>query len=59
MIDLKILQEQLNCHLNKQIEWKLKLLKQKQFEGASKPDKLLAWQLKKTKRKEIYIQNKR
>lgn len=61
-IELKMLQEQLHCVLNKEIEYKIKFLKMKEFIGANKPGRFLAWQLKKRKEKkiinEIKFQNK-
>lgn len=58
MMELKMLQEQLNCQINKKLEWKIKLLRQKEFEGANKLSKLLAWQFKKWRGK-VYSQIKR
>lgn len=49
-MEIKIIQEQISGLLNKEIEWKLKYLKQKVFDGANKPGKLLAWQLKKERK---------
>lgn len=51
MIELRILQEQLNRQIYKEIERKSKLLKQKEFEGANKPGRFLVWQIKQRKPK--------
>lgn len=53
MKEIRIIKEQLDGLLNKELEWKLKFLKQKEFEGANKPGKLLAWQIKKKREKKI------
>lgn len=53
---LKILKQQKNSFDNQEIVWKLKILQQKQFEGANKPEKFLAYQLK--KRRENRLINK-
>lgn len=62
MIDLKILQEQMHCLLNKEIEAKIKLLRLKEFEGANKPGCFSAWQIKKRNEKKsitgIKVHNK-
>lgn len=42
-----MLQEQLANFANEEICWNLKKLQQKSFEGANKPGKYFAWQLKK------------
>lgn len=39
--------------LNKELEWKLKYLKQREFEGGNKPGKFLAWQIKKKREQKI------
>lgn len=46
MMELKILQEQMHEQISKEIE-KSKILRQKEFDGANKPGRMLAWQLKK------------
>lgn len=53
MIELKLLQEQMHCILNREIENKIKCLKMKEFIGANKPGKFLAWQLRKRKEKRM------
>lgn len=40
---MKILQDQLHGQIDKEVEWKMKLLRQKDFEMANKPGKFLAW----------------
>lgn len=52
-MELKILQKQLHCLLNKEIENKIRMLRQKEFEGANKAGRFLAWQLKKRREKKI------
>uniref|UniRef100_A0A670IZE6 Reverse transcriptase domain-containing protein n=1 Tax=Podarcis muralis TaxID=64176 RepID=A0A670IZE6_PODMU len=47
--NIKILQSQLALMINREIEWKVKKLRQKTFEHANKSGKILAWQLKKRK----------
>lgn len=45
MVELRILQEQLNSYISKQIEKRNKIFRQKEFLGANKPGKILAWQV--------------
>uniref|UniRef100_A0A670KAD3 Reverse transcriptase domain-containing protein n=1 Tax=Podarcis muralis TaxID=64176 RepID=A0A670KAD3_PODMU len=45
--EIKLYQAQYSKLINQEIEWKVKLMKQKTFESANKCGKLLAWQLKK------------
>lgn len=45
----------MHCQLNKEIERNIKLLSQKEFEGANKPGKLLDWQIKKRKEKKYIL----
>uniref|UniRef100_A0A670HPA6 Reverse transcriptase domain-containing protein n=1 Tax=Podarcis muralis TaxID=64176 RepID=A0A670HPA6_PODMU len=47
--NIKVLQSQYAMLINREIEWKIKRLRQRNFEYANKPGKLLAWQLKKRK----------
>lgn len=54
-MELKILQEQLHCLLNKDIENKIRILRQKEFEDANKSGRFLAWQLKKRREKKIIM----
>lgn len=56
-MELKILQEQMHCLLNNELEWKIKLLRQKEFEGANKSRRYLAWQLKKRQEKKDNYKN--
>lgn len=62
LTELRILQEQLHCLLNKEIHNKLLSLRQREFMGANKPGRFLAWQVKKIRGKKIIagirIQNK-
>lgn len=44
---IKILQIQYSMLVNQEVEWKVKLMRQKNFESANKTGKLLAWQLRK------------
>lgn len=50
-MELEIMQNQMKNLLNKEIEWRIKQLRQKEFEGADKPGRLLAWQIKKKRQK--------
>uniref|UniRef100_A0A670ICM2 Reverse transcriptase domain-containing protein n=1 Tax=Podarcis muralis TaxID=64176 RepID=A0A670ICM2_PODMU len=47
--EIKILQTQFAMTTNKEVEWNIKRLRQKNFEFANKPGKWLAWQVKKRK----------
>uniref|UniRef100_A0A670K591 Reverse transcriptase domain-containing protein n=1 Tax=Podarcis muralis TaxID=64176 RepID=A0A670K591_PODMU len=47
--NIKVLQAQYTMLINREIEWKIKRLRQRNFEHANKTGKLLAWQLKKRK----------
>lgn len=47
--NIKVLQSQYAMLINREIEWKVKKLRQRNFEYANKAGKLLAWQLKKRK----------
>lgn len=58
LIELKPLQEQLNSCINKQIERRNKMFRQKEFQGTNKPGRFLAWQVK-NRRKEIYNKRQR
>uniref|UniRef100_A0A670JGC5 Reverse transcriptase domain-containing protein n=1 Tax=Podarcis muralis TaxID=64176 RepID=A0A670JGC5_PODMU len=54
--NIKVLQSQFAMLINREVEWKVKKLRQKSFEFANKAGRLMAWQLK--KRKEQNIINK-
>uniref|UniRef100_A0A670HKH7 Reverse transcriptase domain-containing protein n=1 Tax=Podarcis muralis TaxID=64176 RepID=A0A670HKH7_PODMU len=45
--EIKLYQAQYSKLINQEVEWKIKLMKQRTFESANKCGKLLAWQLKK------------
>uniref|UniRef100_A0A670I215 Reverse transcriptase domain-containing protein n=1 Tax=Podarcis muralis TaxID=64176 RepID=A0A670I215_PODMU len=45
--EIKLYQAQYSKLINQEVEWKIKLMKQRSFESANKCGKLLAWQLKK------------
>uniref|UniRef100_A0A670HUA2 Reverse transcriptase domain-containing protein n=1 Tax=Podarcis muralis TaxID=64176 RepID=A0A670HUA2_PODMU len=45
--EIKLYQTQYSKLINQEVEWKIKLMKQRSFESANKCGKLLAWQLKK------------
>lgn len=45
--NIKILQIQFSILLNQEIGWKIKMVKQRNFEFANKLGRMLAWQLKK------------
>uniref|UniRef100_A0A670JBZ4 Reverse transcriptase domain-containing protein n=1 Tax=Podarcis muralis TaxID=64176 RepID=A0A670JBZ4_PODMU len=47
--EIKILQTQFSMLINKEVEWNIKRLRQKNFEFANKSGKWLAWQVKKRK----------
>lgn len=49
MSEIKVLQKQIMSFVNEQIRWNFKKLQPKAFEGANKPGKYLAWQLKEEK----------
>lgn len=57
-MELKILQEKMNCQLHKEREWKLRQARQKEFEGSNKPGKLMAWQVQKKRQKNSIIKIK-
>lgn len=52
-MELKVMQEQLKGQICKEIEWKNKMLRQKEFEGANKPGKFLAWQIKQRRERNL------
>lgn len=54
IVELKLLQE-LNNYINKQIERRNKIFKQKEFQGANKPGRFLAWQIKKRREKKFIV----
>ena len=56
--NIKILQSQYSMLINEEIEWKIKLMRQKSFEHANKPGGLLAWQIKKREAKKMINQIK-
>lgn len=43
--NIKMLQAQFSMLINQEVEWKIKMMRQRNFEFANKPGKLLAWQL--------------
>lgn len=44
--NIKMLETQFSMMVNQEVEWKIKLMRLKNFESPNKTDKLLAWQLK-------------
>uniref|UniRef100_A0A670IB05 Reverse transcriptase domain-containing protein n=1 Tax=Podarcis muralis TaxID=64176 RepID=A0A670IB05_PODMU len=50
---IKILQSQYTLLTNQEIEWKIKMMKQRYFESANKPGKYLAWQLRKKQKQNV------
>lgn len=50
---IKDLKQQLNSFENKEMVWALKRLQEKTFEGANKPGKFFAQQLKRKKEKKV------
>lgn len=53
--EIAIIQEQIKALERKEMEWNLKKLQQKTFEGQNKPGRYLAWQLK-NKKYHKYVQ---
>uniref|UniRef100_A0A670JNS3 Reverse transcriptase domain-containing protein n=1 Tax=Podarcis muralis TaxID=64176 RepID=A0A670JNS3_PODMU len=50
---IKILQRQYSILTNQEIEWKIKLMRQRYFESANKTGKFLAWQLRKRQKQNV------
>uniref|UniRef100_A0A670KB41 Reverse transcriptase domain-containing protein n=1 Tax=Podarcis muralis TaxID=64176 RepID=A0A670KB41_PODMU len=49
----RILQTQYSILIGQEVEWRIKVWKQKYFESANKTGKLLAWQLRKSKNQNV------